>query len=237
MPLWQSVLLFGLPAVFFYLVTHFGIQWMVENTGIPFILSWFLLGGLLIFVPLFVIALVGFRIEGREFTWAEIRDRLRLNPMTRGDWYWTIGAMIFIAITSGIIYFAGGWLAGITNFFPKPSTELPFMEFHGFGEGEYWMFAVWLPFFFFNIFGEELLWHGYILPRQEAAHGKWAWVVNFLLWTMFHACFGAGMVIFLLPILACLPFVVQKRKNTWIGIIIHAAINGSGFIMVAIRGV
>jgi membrane protease YdiL (CAAX protease family) len=237
MPLWQSVLLFGIPAALFYVVTHCGIAGMVEITGIPFILSWFLLGGLFVFVPLFVIALVGFRLEGRRFRWAEIRDRFRLHRITKGDWYWTVGAMVIVGAASGIVYFIGHWLAAMTGLFPKPSTELPFLEFHGFEAGQYWMFLVWIPFFFFNIFGEELLWRGYILPRQELVHGKWAWIINFLLWTVFHACFGAGMVIFLLPILACLPFVVQKRKNTWIGIIIHAAINGGGFITVALRGV
>ena len=37
-----------------------------------------------------------------------------------------------------------------------------------------------------NIGGEELWWRGIILPRQELAFGKWAWLVNGLLWDLFH---------------------------------------------------
>ena len=33
----------------------------------------------------------------------------------------------------------------------------------------------------FNIFGEELWWRGYILPRQELSHGRFTWVVHGLM--------------------------------------------------------
>jgi membrane protease YdiL (CAAX protease family) len=237
MPLWQSVLLFGIPAIIFYLITHYGISRLAEITGVPFILSWFLLGGFFIFIPLFVSALIAADSEGDHRSMAILLSRLRLKPMQRADWLWTVGAIIFIAAATGVIWFAATWLSELTAVVPTPSPELLFMEFHGFGEGQSWLFIVWVPFFFFNIVGEELMWRGYILPRQEATHGKWAWFVNFLLWTGFHACFGLGMVIILLPILALVPLVVQKRKNTWIGIILHAVFNGPAFIAIASGGI
>ncbi len=236
MPLWQSVLLFGIPAIIFYLVTHYGIAWLADAVGLPVILSWFLLGGFLIFIPLFTGALICARLEGNELSCTILRNRLRLKPMHRADWLWTVGAIVFIAAATGIMWISAIRLAEVTGLFTAPSIGLPFMEFHGFEKGQYWLFIVWIPFFFFNIVGEELMWRGYILPRQEAAYGKWGWLVNSLLWIGFHACFGWGMVIFLLPILAIVPFVVQKRKNTWIGIILHAVFNGPAFIVVALGG-
>jgi len=38
--------------------------------------------------------------------------------------------------------------------------------------GEGWLFLAWLPYFFFNIVGEELLWRGYLLPRQVGVLGR-----------------------------------------------------------------
>lgn len=88
--------------------------------------------------------------------------------------------------------------------------------------------------FFFNIFGEELLWRGYILPRQELAMGNTAWIVNASLWMMFHLCFGVSLLIVLMPIIVVLPYAVQKTGNTNVGILIHALLNGPSFIMISL---
>jgi membrane protease YdiL (CAAX protease family) len=99
---------------------------------------------------------------------------------------------------------------------------------------QYWIFLVWLPYFFFNIAGEELLWRGYLLPRQERAIGSKAWLVNGLLWAVLHSALGWRIAAILLPIEFVVPYVVQRRNNTWIGIIIHGIYNGSGFISAAL---
>jgi membrane protease YdiL (CAAX protease family) len=99
---------------------------------------------------------------------------------------------------------------------------------------EYWIFLAWLPYFFFNIAGEEFMWRGYLLPRQVSALGKYAWIFNGLLWAIFHLGIGWRIAIVLLPIEFIVPYVVQKKQNTWLGIIIHGLYNGSGFIMVAL---
>jgi membrane protease YdiL (CAAX protease family) len=93
---------------------------------------------------------------------------------------------------------------------------------------------VWIPFFFFNIVGEELMWRGYILPRQELAFGRYAWVINALLWTVFHLFFGLHLLILLLPSLFIIPYTVYRRKKTLIGIITHALLNGPAFVFVAL---
>ncbi|MFP4323970.1 MAG: type II CAAX prenyl endopeptidase Rce1 family protein [Anaerolineales bacterium] len=50
------------------------------------------------------------------------------------------------------------------------------------------MLGVYAVSLFGNIIGEELWWRGYILPIQERAFGKWAWLINGLLWiVVFHA--------------------------------------------------
>jgi len=81
--------------------------------------------------------------------------------------------------------------------------------------------------------GEEILWRGVILPRQEKASGQKAWFFHGLFWSIFHISFGWQLLIIALPSLFILPYAVQHRKNSWIGVIIHAMINGPSFIAIS----
>jgi len=73
----------------------------------------------------------------------------------------------------------------------------------------------------FNIFGEELWWRGYILPRQEEAYGRWTWAVHGLLWLLWHVAFYPWQVFALLLICLTVPYIAQRRQNIWPAIIIH----------------
>ena len=42
----------------------------------------------------------------------------------------------------------------------------------------------------------------------------------------------AGPILVTLLPITLLPWIVQRRRNTWVGIIIHAVFNGTGFIVV-----
>ena len=75
--------------------------------------------------------------------------------------------------------------------------------------------------------GEEFLWRGYILPRQELTYGKHTWMVHGVLWTLLHA-FKWWQMLALLPGALALSFVAQRLQNTWPGIIAHFVTNGIG---------
>jgi membrane protease YdiL (CAAX protease family) len=102
------------------------------------------------------------------------------------------------------------------------------------GPDRLYILAVWLPFWLLNIFGEEILWRGVVLPRQELAFGQWAWMINGLGWMAFHLAFGPALMILLAPIILILPYIVQRRGNSWVGVILHAGLNGPGFLAVAL---
>ena len=85
-----------------------------------------------------------------------------------------------------------------------------------------------------NILGEEFLWRGVILPRQELAFGQYAWLANATGWLVFHLAVGWTVILLVTPIVFILPWIVQKRRNSSIGVIIHAALNGPAFIAVAL---
>ncbi len=93
-----------------------------------------------------------------------------------------------------------------------------------------WMYIVLL---FFNIAGEELWWRGYILPRQELVYGKSTWALHGVLWAWFHI-FKWWAAPFMMVTCLIIPFVAQRTRNTWPGMINHLAINGIGLILAAL---
>ncbi len=61
--LWMSVLLFGLPAIYFILITKYLIPYFNKSLLIHPALSWFI-GGMFVFLPLFLFIL--YYKEGKE---------------------------------------------------------------------------------------------------------------------------------------------------------------------------
>ena len=140
---------------------------------------------------------------------------------------------------TGITFLAAGLLSflimqGLTYLLGEFSTQPPFMTFEPLTPGRYWYLLVWLPYWFLNILGEEFLWRGVMLPRQEVAWGKSAYFWHGLGWLIFHIPFGWGLIATMLPLLILLPRAVQKQQNSWIGVILHAVINGPAFIAIAL---
>jgi membrane protease YdiL (CAAX protease family) len=202
-----------------------------QTYGLHPALSWFT-GGLMVFLPLFLLTIYLCRKDGFQ-TKPEIFSRLRLQKMSSRDWKYTLISTLTVLMLTGAIM-------GISKFLhtqfgiPEIETTPSFMKFEPFQGNERFLLLVWLVMFFFNIFGEELMWRGYILPRQEISLDKSAWIFNALLWVLFHICFGLQLLILLIPILFILPYAVQKTQNTWVGISIHALVNGPAFIMVSL---
>jgi membrane protease YdiL (CAAX protease family) len=209
-----SAALFGAGAVLLFLATRLAIPALVA-------------AGAVVFGPLLLLAVLLLSAErrlGRPGVWA---GRLWLRPMTGGDWLWVIGGFAAVAVlTGGIAAALGRWQGG-TNLHPS------FMAFEPLGPGRYWILGAWLPFFVLNIAGEEFVWRGFALPRQEAAFGGRAWLVNGLLWLAFHAAFPWQVLLTLVPITLVLPYIAQRRRSTWIGVVIHGGFGTAGFLALA----
>ncbi len=191
------------------------------------ILFWFLVGGVGVFTPLLVAA---FLLLQQEEALAQPRhwsERLRFRRLDRGDWLWGLGALMVIGAATAMLQLVLEALLGAAPGQP------PFLSLDPLTSERYWILGVWLPFWVLNIMGEEILWRGVALPRQEVAFGRRAWMVHGVGWTLFHLAFGWQLVVMLLPILFVLPYVVQRRQNSWLGVLIHAGLNGPGFLAVA----
>jgi len=232
MPLELSLLYFGIPAIYFWLLTKYVTPYLNNTVGLHVAMSWFVTG-FLVFIPLFLAAWGCAKKEGNAESCEALLKRLRLKKFKTKDWAWAIGGLVLILIFTGFIYGISLLLANSVGL-PALETTPSFMEFEPLKAHERWMLLVWLWMFFFNIVGEEIFWRGYIMPRQELANGKYAWVMNSVLWGVFHISFGWDLLIIVIPALIILPYAVYKTKNTGVGIFIHGIFNGPMFVLVAL---
>lgn len=221
-----SLVLFGVPALALWLATDLVVPALAGRGWEP-LLAWFA-AGTLIFVPLFAAALIGAWLALPHPTCAAILRHLRVRRLSAGDWRLT-------AIVLLITVFAMGALQALNaNVWPRLEPHPPFMKVDALVPAQYYLLAVWLSFFFFNIVGEELWWRGFIQPRQEPVFGSGTWIAQGLLHGAFHFSFGPGVMFVLWPVLFSIPWAVQRSRNTSVGMVIHGAVNGPAFVAVSL---
>lgn len=223
----NSFVIFGIASLALILETQFLIPFLSNYTGYETIIFWLIVAGLGIFFPLLLAAYYIIRSEGLTFTRETWRDRLRFRKMNGGDWLWSLGGMIVIGICGVLL------MRVIEQFVGQVDSQPPFMDFEPLTPGRYWILALWFPYWILNIMGEEILWRGVLLPRQEVIFGKNTWIIHGILWGIFHIAFGWHILLTVVPILFIQSYIVQRRKNSWIGVVIHALVNGPSFIAIS----
>jgi membrane protease YdiL (CAAX protease family) len=151
-------------------------------------------GGLELTVGLFLL-----RREGYLLTLASLRKRIRWR-WPKGWKAWSVALVVFIlgmslSMMMGPINRA---LASTPGFEPPAwwgAASNPLVEVNSAADafpdmnltGNYLFgllyFAIGLV---CNIFGEEIYYRGYLLPRMRGVFGKWDWVANGILFTLKH---------------------------------------------------
>ncbi len=232
LPLWGSLILFGVPTLLMWSATRWGIPALRSLLPGPDILAWFVAGGV-VFFCLLVAAIAAFWFEQRQFTSGGFAERFRFRRLNAGDVVWSVGLLVICGLLSAGIAWGWGFASRTWGVLPGPRLSPPFIHMEPVTQGTYWVLLAWLPLFVLNIAGEELWWRGYVLPRQERAHGPAAWFVHGLGLALFHLPLGLDLTIILIPFLFSLPYVVQHRKNLWTGFLLHGTLNGGGFLAVA----
>ena len=222
----ELLLLFGIPGVLFYIAIKVFVPHLDSYHLFPIEISWFLSASLLVLVPIFIASLALVRKEVGSFCFKAMCARMRVKPMQPIDWVYAIGSLILVLGLTMLLFKLGGYIPGF-------DAAPVFMDNMPLKDGTYWILLAWLPFFFFNIFGEELWWRGYIQPRQELLTKRYTWLVQGALWSLFHIGIGWSVIFLALPNFFILPLVVQIRKNTTIAIITHAVFGSLGFLSLA----
>ncbi len=227
----ESLWYFVGSAILLFITVQYGIPYLHQTYGVAPLIGWWLASGVIV-LALFIGAILAVRHRTHASTLREVLVALNVRTMSKTDAFWAFAGLLGVVVMTGILVTLVDRVFALKLL--SQDSYASFLKMEKLKPNEYWLFLAWLPYFFFNIVGEELMWRGYLLPRQTAALGRYAWLLNGALWAIFHVGIGWRIAIILLPIEFIVPYVVQKRQNTWLGIIIHGLYNGSGFVMVAL---
>jgi len=233
--IWKSIIIFGIPGFLLYLGLTYGIPYF-QNLGykdiflFPFFL-WFPI------IPLLPVSIILFRKEKKKNPTLKLAERFRLKTITKTDWLWIIGGILFVFVFDFIIMEpVAKWMASKPLFsapdhfpilfHPLKEIDFPIITFLGVPLLGNWLFLIIAIILHTTaMIAEEFMWRGYILPRQEAKYGKHAWLVNGLLWGyLVHFVMRWNFISFL-PSMLITPFIAQKTKNTWVSLMIHGIPN------------
>ena len=232
----QALPLFAVPAIVMFISYHAlipALTWIGLSE-----LEAYLVAHILPMALLFTASVVAYgQVEKNPLRFKAFKERFRLNKITFKTIAIGVGVFILANLGYGLFNQAAVLLIqkGIISLpVYVPALADPMIGFTtdslsqmlgGPIAGRWDIVVVWVVMLFFNVVGEELWWRGYILPRQELAHGNWTWLVHGLLWCAFHT-FKWWDLIGLLPVCLILSFFVQKTKNTTVGLVVHFLFNG-----------
>ncbi len=227
----KSIWYFVVSSLMINIGVYYLIPMLMENE-IPFLAGYFIF----FYFPLalmFFAALVLYKIEGNAWRIADFKRRMRINPLKKADWLW-IAILIagyfalLLLLTPLTNRIAQIPLFSPPDFFPSEinpnKVSTPGYAWGYELSGQFWVVIVYFVGWFFNIFGEELLFRGMLLPRQVEKYGAKAWIYHGIIWGLWH-CFWKWQLVLYIPFTLLFSYAVYKRKNTSIGIIAHGILN------------
>jgi hypothetical protein len=196
----------------------------------------------------FVLAMFILYLEEGNLRWKTVRERFWLNhPIShkigatnKRLWWWLIPlALLVIGIEMGLAGPLGELWVTLFPFLAAPERadfgvllapeRLPQLR------GAWELFCWFLIMGLFNTFlGEEFLHRGVLLPKMEGVFGKWDWVANGVLFTLYHIHQPWGWLSGLLTNLV-FAFSGKRFRSNWFPIILHSL--QTVFFVVMILGV
>ena len=185
----------------------------------------------------FILVMILHYQETGNLRWSTIRQRLWLttprSPQTGAPrarfWWWLLPLILLTAIyelqLSGIV---NHLLVSLFPFFTEPqgfalSTVLatPAAKAQLVGAWNIWGLFL-LSALFNTVLGEELLFRGLLLPRMAGVFGKGDWVMNGLLFGLYHLHQPWGILSSAID--GILLFALPSRyfRSAWFGVIAHS---------------
>ncbi|MEM8535781.1 MAG: CPBP family intramembrane glutamic endopeptidase [Chloroflexota bacterium] len=234
-PLWQALLIFGIPGIMIYLGVHYLVPIMVES-GIPLVFAW----TLAVVGPtvLNAIIILAYYCSTQKPTFQQFVRRFRLNAPSKNI-IWQVPTMVVvIVILNELLSWTVPYLSQIPILTPPTIIPEIFTNVYESLDGgsntntfmgedltpdKWWLVPFWLfCWVTLAVIGEEIVWRGYVLPGQEVIYGNYAWLINGLLWNIPFHLYTMHNFFSDMPLYLLLPLVVYRTRNSWVGIGIHA---------------
>lgn len=231
----MTVLIFGLPGIVIDVSVHHLVPLMLEQ-GVSLAIAWTVavVGPILLNAAVIVM----YYVKSERPTWTQFITQFRLQrPAPQIIWQVPLMA-IAIVISNELLAGTVPYLKRLPLFAPPSYTPEIFSDVYesldqglanttfmgeSLASDPWWLIPFWLIVWVtLAVLGEELVWRGYLLPRQEVRYGKYAWLVNGLLWNIPFHLYTAHNFFSDMPLYFLLPFMVQRVKNTWFGIALHS---------------
>jgi len=234
----------AIPAAILY-IAHYVLAPRLVESGRPYLIA-YLVAYVSTMALFLVAALATYQLEGNPWSWDHFKARYRLQRLKGKDCLWALGVLVFIIVSYFGLAFTAGWLAHSPLFAPPPVFAPEFGPAGAAGRepgkfmgspiiGSLGVAIIFLVGWFFNIFGEELWFRGYILPRHEQAMGGRAWIANGLMFTLNHI-WQPWNLLMILPGVLFGAWVVQRQVNTWILILVHGLANAILLVVIVLNG-
>jgi len=183
----------------------------------------------------FVLAIIVVYFEEGNIRLDTIRHRFWLNhPVSartgetkKALWWWIIPLILFVAVLEiGLRSTLVQLWTGIFPFFAESEgydmSALFTPELRALGVGAWDLLGLFLVLSLFNTFlGEEFIFRGVLLPKMEGVFGKWDWVANAILFSLYHLHQPWG-ILATLPADLIFAYSGKRFHSNWFPIILHS---------------
>ena len=240
----SSIILFLATAVILRVTHYIFVPAYTLATGKPYLVG-YLIGWISTMFMFLAASLIAYKLDGHLLEKQAFISRYRLRSLEKVDWLWTVAMLLFAALSLALLSFTQPILKTIPFFAPHPKFPADMVDTAKnltpgvlFGmplRGQLWLIVVYFLGWLLNIVGEEFWYRGWMLPRQEIAFGKKAWIINGLMFNFQHT-FQPWNMLAMLPGSLFLSYAVQRQGKTWMSIIWHGLLNVS-LLFFIIQGV
>lgn len=163
----------------------------------------------------------------RRRFWLNHPVSAKTGSVNKSLWWWIIPLILLVAaLEIGLRDVLVSFWTGIFPFFAEPAgydaSALFAPELRFEWKGNWGLFALFLIMALFNTFlGEEFIFRGVLLPKMEGSFGRWDWVANGVLFSLYHLHQPWG-ILATLPADLVFAYSGKRFRSNWFPIILHS---------------
>jgi len=159
--------------------------------------------------------------------WLNHPVSVKTGKTNKALWWWIIPLILLVAtLEIGLRSTLVDVWTGIFPFFAEPegydASAMFGPELRAQWVGDWSLLGLFLTLSLFNTFlGEEFIFRGVLLPKMGGVFGKWDWVANGILFSVYHIHQPWG-ILATIPADLVFAFSGKRFRSNWFPIILHS---------------